>query len=125
MLKNTSPSEGALRVGAAALASAACIAAVAATLGPRPAHALPKYARRTGLACGQCHVNPEGGGPRNAFGRAFAANGHHLPGEAHKHTQSHSETNDESDYDDGMMGGHHHGMMRRHGMMGHGMMHGY
>jgi hypothetical protein len=40
---------------------------------------LPAYAASTGKACGACHVNPAGGGPRNAFGDAFAANGHKLP----------------------------------------------
>jgi len=45
----------------------------------RPAVALPAYAQQTGLACGRCHVNPAGGGPRTAFGNAFAANGHKLP----------------------------------------------
>jgi hypothetical protein len=48
-------------------------------ISPQPAHALPKYAAETGLACGRCHVNPAGGGPRTAFGQAFAANGHKLP----------------------------------------------
>jgi mono/diheme cytochrome c family protein len=47
---------------------------------PKPAQALPAYAAATGKACGTCHQNPAGGGPRNAFGEAFAANGHKLPG---------------------------------------------
>jgi len=47
---------------------------------PKPAAALPAYAASTGKACGACHTNPAGGGPRNAFGDAFAANGHKLPG---------------------------------------------
>jgi mono/diheme cytochrome c family protein len=46
---------------------------------PKPAQALPAYAASTGKACGACHTNPAGGGPRNAFGEAFAANGHKLP----------------------------------------------
>ena len=46
---------------------------------PKPAAALPAYAASTGKACGTCHVNPAGGGPRTAFGEAFAANGHKLP----------------------------------------------
>lgn len=46
---------------------------------PKSADALPAYAASTGKACGACHVNPAGGGPRNAFGDAFAANGHKLP----------------------------------------------
>ena len=47
---------------------------------PKPAAALPAYAASTGKACGACHTNPAGGGARNAFGEAFAANGHKLPG---------------------------------------------
>jgi hypothetical protein len=41
---------------------------------------LPAYAKQTGLACGRCHVSPAGGGPNTAFGKAFAANGHKVPG---------------------------------------------
>lgn len=47
---------------------------------PKPATALPAYSSSTGKACGACHQNPAGGGSRNAFGEAFAANGHKLPG---------------------------------------------
>jgi hypothetical protein len=61
-------------VGACAL-----VLGVAVFSPQRPADALPIYAQQTGLACGRCHVNPAGGGPRNAFGKAFAANGHKLP----------------------------------------------
>ncbi len=64
---------------AAAVASAVLIAGTAVTLSPRQAQALPAYASQTGLPCGKCHVNPAGGGPRNAFGKAFAAAGHKLP----------------------------------------------
>lgn len=59
----------------AALAVGGVLVIVAA---PKPAAALPAYAASTGKACGACHVNPAGGGPRNAFGDAFAANGHKL-----------------------------------------------
>ncbi len=45
----------------------------------KPAAALPAYAAATKKPCGACHVNPAGGGPRNAYGEAFAANGHKLP----------------------------------------------
>jgi len=46
---------------------------------PLPAIALPAFSQQTGLPCGRCHVNPTGGGPNTAFGKAFAANGHKLP----------------------------------------------
>jgi len=57
----------------------ALIVGFAAFVFPRPADALPSYAQQTGLACGRCHVSPAGGGPRTAFGNAFAANGHKVP----------------------------------------------
>jgi mono/diheme cytochrome c family protein len=60
----------------AALAAGGVLAVVSA---PRPAGALPQYAAQTGKSCGACHVNAAGGGPRNGFGQAFAANGHKLP----------------------------------------------
>jgi hypothetical protein len=64
---------------AAGVASAVLIAGTAVTLSPRQAQALPAYASQTGLPCGRCHVNPAGGGPNTAFGKAFAANGHKVP----------------------------------------------
>ena len=41
----------------------------------RPAHALPEYASRTEEACGACHVNPGGGGPRTMAGLMWSAQG--------------------------------------------------
>jgi hypothetical protein len=69
----------ALFYGLAGAGIVAVAVALSAVSTPRPANALPAYAQQTGLACGRCHVNPAGGGPRNAFGKAFAANGHKLP----------------------------------------------
>jgi hypothetical protein len=65
--------------GAVGGAVAALVAAAAATLLPRQAQATPAYAAQTGLPCGRYYVNPAGGGPNTAFGKAFAANGHKLP----------------------------------------------
>jgi len=48
-------------------------------LAPQKAQATPEYATQTKLPCGRCHVNPAGGGPNNAFGKAFQANGHKVP----------------------------------------------
>ena len=65
------------------LAAVAAIGILDALVVAMPAHlaqARPVYAQQTGLPCAQCHFNPAGGGPRNAFGRAFARNGHRLPG---------------------------------------------
>lgn len=42
------------------------------------AEALPLYAARQGLMCQSCHFDPNGGGPRNDFGFAFARNRHSL-----------------------------------------------
>jgi len=62
-------------VGAsAALATAVLLAGLVAV--PRSATALPAYSQKEGKACGYCHVNPAGGGPRNAKGKQYQANGH-------------------------------------------------
>jgi hypothetical protein len=55
---------------------------VAATmvLAPREAAATPAYGQQTGMACGQCHVNPAGGGKLTTFGMNWQAKGHKLPG---------------------------------------------
>lgn len=65
---------------AAGLAAVLLLVGAAVSVAPRPAGALPAYAAQTGLPCGRCHKNAAGGGPRTAFGSAFAANGHKLPG---------------------------------------------
>ncbi len=36
-----------------------------------PAAALPRFASRTGAKCQSCHVNPSGGGMRQAFGQQY------------------------------------------------------
>jgi hypothetical protein len=59
--------------GAVSLAVAVLVAGAAATLLPRQAQVA-----QTGLPYGRRHVNPAGGGPNTAFGKAFAANSHKL-----------------------------------------------
>ena len=48
---------------------------------PTTGKSTPLYAARTGLACVNCHFDPNGGGPRNAFGFAFAKNRHSTDAE--------------------------------------------
>jgi mono/diheme cytochrome c family protein len=62
-----------------ALAAATVIGGALMIAVPKSAQALPAYAQQTGKACGACHQNPAGGGARNAYGEAFAANGHKVP----------------------------------------------
>jgi hypothetical protein len=114
--------------GAAGLALTVWIALMASSLASRTVKALPIYAQRTGFACGQCHVNPSGGGPRTAFGRAFAANGHRLPGRSRRRDRSESREDYGPGYGYGPgMTGHYGPGMYGPGMMGGhgGMMGGY
>ncbi len=59
--------------GGAALAAAILFAGLMAA--PQSASATPAHAAKEGKACGYCHVNPAGGGPRNAKGKQYEANG--------------------------------------------------
>jgi hypothetical protein len=70
-----------LRSPARAFLLTLALASSAAALAPRAAQSVPQYAARTGLACGTCHFDPNGGGPRNEFGFGFAAHRHALEAE--------------------------------------------
>jgi hypothetical protein len=64
-----------IATGAGALV-AGVIIATALVAAPQQAQAKPQYAAKEGKPCGYCHVNPAGGGPRNARGKRYQANGH-------------------------------------------------
>jgi hypothetical protein len=70
--------------GLAGIIAAILIVGSAISLAPRPASATSAYSQQTHLACGRCHVSPNGGGPNTAFGKAFAANGHKVPSKKKK-----------------------------------------
>jgi len=62
------------------IAAALLIGGSIVLIAPRDAAAKPEFAAQTGLPCGQCHVNPAGGGKLKAFGEKFKANGFKVPG---------------------------------------------
>jgi hypothetical protein len=65
---------------AASLTSIALLIAAGLLVGDRrPAEARPEFARREGKACGFCHINPRGGGPRNQTGQEYARNDFRFP----------------------------------------------
>src|SRR5258708_14588061 len=66
-----------------ALPALLLLTSIALVLG-RPASTVPLFAARTGLMCGTCHFDPNGGGPRNQYGFSFSRN-RHSP-EAHPDT---------------------------------------
>jgi hypothetical protein len=47
---------------------------------PRDARAFPAFAKKENKKCGFCHVNPSGGGKRNAAGNYYKAHGFSLVG---------------------------------------------
>lgn len=62
--------------GLAMLAVGILVATAAVVVAPRHATALPAYAQKEGKACGYCHLNPAGGGERNATGKKYETSGH-------------------------------------------------
>ncbi len=65
--------------GMAGGAVATLLVAAAMVLAPREAAATPAYGQQTGMACGQCHVKPAGGGKLTTFGMNWQAKGRQLP----------------------------------------------
>jgi len=61
-----------------AIALALLLTSLGAALSVRGGQAVPLYATRTGLMCGNCHFDPNGGGPRKEFGFMYARNRHSL-----------------------------------------------
>ena len=54
--------------------------ALVVAVGQEPtAAARPEFARRESLACGYCHIQPRGGGPRNSNGLRYARNEFRFP----------------------------------------------
>ena len=60
--------------GLGALAAVVLLAGLA--VAPQSATALPTYAQREHLDCESCHMNPAGGGIRNAIGKQYEEDGH-------------------------------------------------
>jgi hypothetical protein len=60
--------------GLGALAAVGLLAGLA--VAPQSAAALPTYSQSEHKDCAYCHVNPSGGGARNAAGKQYEANGH-------------------------------------------------
>jgi hypothetical protein len=61
-------------VESSVLAVVALLAELA--VAPRSAAALPTYSQRENKPCEYCHINPAGGGDRNANGKEYEENGH-------------------------------------------------
>ncbi len=77
-MQNSVPSiSRSMKFGAvmASAAAALLIAGAMITIAPQQASATPAAAEKTKLACGQCHVNPAGGGKLKPRGEQFKASG--------------------------------------------------
>ncbi len=60
-------------------AAAAVIIGAASLIISQPAAATAQFAKDTGKSCGDCHTNPQGGGPLTTLGEQFKANGNKMP----------------------------------------------
>jgi hypothetical protein len=62
-------------IGPATAAALAVLAAAGALVRPPAAQAFPKFSTKEKKPCSYCHVNPAGGGPRNAAGKWYKEHG--------------------------------------------------
>lgn len=67
-------------IGPATAAALAVVAVAAALVRPPAAQAFPKFAQKEKKPCSYCHVNPSGGGPRNAAGKWYHEHGNSFAG---------------------------------------------
>jgi hypothetical protein len=72
--KSPSLTKTIILAGSGALAAVVLLAGLA--VAPQSATALPTYAQREHLDCESCHIDPAGGGVRNAIGKQYETNGH-------------------------------------------------
>ena len=68
-----------MRAAATLIPAALLLVAGLVALEDGPAQARPEFARREMKACGFCHINPRGGGPRNRTGQEYARNNFAFP----------------------------------------------
>lgn len=59
---------------------ATCLSTLMLVLAAGPSLARPEYAEKEKRECAYCHVNPAGGGERNARGKHYASHGYSLKG---------------------------------------------
>lgn len=75
-MRNAGMTTNRIAVATGMLAVGVFVAVASLVAFPQNAAALPAYSQKEGKACGYCHVNPAGGGERNAMGKKYEAGGH-------------------------------------------------
>ncbi|MCZ6572097.1 MAG: hypothetical protein O7C98_02900 [Planctomycetota bacterium] len=68
-----------MRAAATLIPAAILLLAGLVAMDDGPVRARPEFARREAKACGFCHINPRGGGPRNRTGQEYARNNFSFP----------------------------------------------